>query len=63
MSDDEVLTSSDGLMHCLRMLADEASILRLDRTVAALLDAIETCNLEVLASHPPLTAPPGIAIH
>ena len=63
MGDDEISASPDGLMHCLRMLAEEASLLRLDSTFAALLEALDTCNLEVSTIHQSLTAPPGIAIH
>ena len=50
MGDDEVLATSNGFIQCLRMLAEEASILRLDQTSAALQRALDTCNLEVSAS-------------
>lgn len=50
MGDDEVLATSNGFIQCLRMLAEEASILHLDRTSAALQRALHTCNLEVLAN-------------
>ena len=63
MGDDDVLASPNGLFHCLRMLAEEASILHLDRTFAALQDALDTCNLEVLSNCTSDAAPPGIAIH
>jgi len=50
MRDEEIEATSVGLIHCLRMLAEEASILHLDRTVAALQGALDTCNLEVSAN-------------
>ena len=50
MGDDEVQATSMGLIHCLRMLAEEASILHLDRTFEALQGALNTCNLEVSAN-------------
>jgi len=50
MGDDEVLATSKGFIQCLRMLAEEASILRLDQTSVALQKALDTCNLEVLAN-------------
>lgn len=49
MGDDEVLATSNGFIQCLRMLAEEASILRLDQTSAALQRALDTCHLEVSA--------------
>ena len=50
MRDDEVQATSIGLIQCLRMLAEEASILHLDRTFAALQGALDTCHLEVSAN-------------
>jgi hypothetical protein len=47
MGDDEVLATSNGFIQCLRMLAEEASILRLDHTSAALQRALDTCHLEI----------------
>ena len=38
--------SATGIMHCLRMLAAEAALLRLDRTLDVLFLAIETCAEE-----------------
>ena len=35
-----------GIMHCLRMLAEEAASLRLERTCEALRQALETCAAE-----------------
>ena len=49
MGDDEVLATSNGFIQCLRMLAEEASILRLDETSVALQRALDTCHLEVSA--------------
>ncbi len=66
MNDDEVLATSKGFIQCLRMLAEEASILRLDRTCAALQQALDTCSLEVSASSNDRFADfaqPGLAIH
>ena len=66
MGDDEVLATSNGFIQCLRMLAEEASILRLDQTSAALQRALDTCHLEVSASRNDNFAdrmPAGLAIH
>lgn len=49
MGDDEVLATSNGFIQCLRMLAEEASILHLDRTSAVLQKALDICSLEILA--------------
>ena len=38
--------SAIGILHCLRMLAGEAALLQLDRTLDALFVAIETCAEE-----------------
>lgn len=38
--------SASGIVHCLRMLAAEAALLQLDRTLDALFHAIETCAEE-----------------
>lgn len=66
MGDDEVVATSKGFIQCLRMLAEEASILRLDQTSAALRRALETCHLEVSTSRGDGFAervPAGLAIH
>ena len=66
MRDDEVQATSVGLIQCLRMLAEEASILRLERTFAALQGALDTCNLEISANSiadPFGSMSPGHAIH
>jgi hypothetical protein len=47
MRDNEIQATTIGLMQCLRMLVEEASMLNLDRTVAALHGALQTCNLEI----------------
>lgn len=51
MTEDDTFSSeceanATGIMHCLRMLADEAASLRLSRTLAALRDAIDACAAE-----------------
>ncbi len=66
MFDDEIQATSLGLIQCLRMLAEEASMLHLERTVAALQGALNTCHLEVsdnLVADPFGSMTPGIAIH
>lgn len=66
MGDDEVLATSKGFIQCLRMLAEEASILHLDRTSVALQRALDTCNLEILANRADSFADlalPCLAIH
>ena len=66
MGDDEVLATSNGFIQCLRMLAEEASILRLDQTSAALQRALDTCHIEVSAGRGDGFAEPtqtGWAIH
>jgi hypothetical protein len=40
--------SADGILQCLRMLADEAADLRLASTLKALRDAIDVCQSERL---------------
>ena len=50
MDDDEILATPDGLVHCLRMLIEEASILDLQRTAAALQEALDGCHVEVAMS-------------
>lgn len=49
MGDEEVLATPNGLLQCLRMLVEEASVLRLERTFAALQDAVDICNSEASA--------------
>lgn len=44
-----------GLLRCLRMLADEASELRLTRTLAALQQAMETCRVELVGQGRPMS--------
>jgi hypothetical protein len=38
--------TATGILQCLRMLAEEAAMLRLSRTLDALREAIETCAAE-----------------
>jgi hypothetical protein len=49
MSDDDRISdqaTATGILHCLRMLADEAASLHMTRTLAALQEAIQTCAAE-----------------
>ena len=47
MDDDSALTASaTGILHCLRVLAEEAAFLRLDSAVVAIQDAIDAVALE-----------------
>ena len=51
MTEDDTFSSeceanATGIMHCLKMLADEAASLRLSGTLAALRDAIDACAAE-----------------
>ena len=59
MLDDDVPTTN-GLLECLRMLADEASSMQLTRTSAALQEAMAACRAEASAS---LGRPVGITLH
>lgn len=43
---DECEATPTGLMQCLRMLVDEAALLRLPDTMSALEDALEACRSE-----------------
>ena len=66
MVDDDVAATPTGLIHCLRMLTDEALLLRLHRTYAALQGALDACQLEVAADRvdkPFGSMPVGISIH
>jgi len=62
MVDEDTAATRNGLVQCLRMLTEEASILRLDRTFAALQDALATCRQEVLGM-PSNAIPQGVALH
>lgn len=42
------LATASGIMHCLRMLADEAASLNLSRTLVAIHEALQTCESEGL---------------
>ena len=51
MTEDDPFTSdceanARGIMQCLRMLAEEAALLHLSRTLAALREAIDVCAAE-----------------
>ena len=47
MDNDSALTASAvGILHCLRVLAEEAAFLRLDSAVLAIQDAIDAVALE-----------------
>lgn len=54
MSDD-VDPTAQGLLRCLQALADEAAILNLARTFAALQKAVAACAEESGLSHPRAT--------
>ena len=41
-----LLASASGIMHCLRLLADEAAVLRLSGAVSAIEEAMQTVALE-----------------
>jgi len=38
--------TAEGIVHCLRMLATEAASLNLARTLAAIEEAMQTCQVE-----------------
>lgn len=66
MRDNEIQATTVGLIQCLRMLAEEASMLNLDRTVAALQGALQTCSLEIsakLVADPFGALPPDFTMH
>jgi hypothetical protein len=48
--DDEIdcPASAEGIVQCLRMLTEEAAMLKLSRTLAALKEALATCESEGL---------------
>lgn len=56
MHDDDPSSTPVGLLHCLRLLADEASTLKLTRTLAALQQAMETCRTEATSRGRPFSA-------
>ena len=63
-SDDCDATGS-GILRCLEMLADEAVALRMQRTLDALLSALETCTSEIIEDDAvvALNRPPGTLLH
>ena len=42
LDDEAVSASADGILQCLRLLAEEAATLNLQRTLSAIQDALET---------------------
>lgn len=58
-------SAADGILHCLRMLAEEADNFRLFRTQAALRKAIRACKNDQSARlTPPRTrVRPGLVLH
>lgn len=47
MDDDDALrASATGILNCLRLLAEEAATLRLDRSLLAIREALETVRAE-----------------
>ena len=54
--------AADGILHCLRMLAEEADNFRLFRTHAALRKAIRACQTDQSRRITPRTRP-GLVLH
>jgi hypothetical protein len=57
MDEDDLRSSAceadaTGILHCLRMLAEEAASLRLTRTLAALRQALDVCAAEKVVDVP-----------
>ena len=48
--------SPTGIAECIRMLAEEAASLRLVRTLLALLETLEICQVEAMATKRPAAA-------
>jgi hypothetical protein len=46
LEEDNLTASADGILQCLRVLAEEAATLNLQRTLSAIQDAVETALLE-----------------
>ncbi len=66
MRDDELQATTLGFIQCLRMLAEEASILRLEHTFVALQGALDTCHHEISANlvvDPFGLMPPSPVVH
>lgn len=55
--------SAEGILECLRMLAQEASALRLADTVEALRTAIAVCAAESEPAVISIRTPPGAMLH
>ncbi len=60
---DDTAPSAAGILHCLRMLAEEAAALRLNATLAALRAAIAACAAEAPPAAPISGPPAGVALH
>lgn len=56
MTKDDDQPTPAGLLHCLRLLADEASSMKLERTLAALQQAMETCRTEAVCRGRPYSS-------
>jgi hypothetical protein len=71
MNDDAAVApeaSPNGILECLRMLADEAATLRLARTLLALLETVEICRIEAVGitgmpAGPEPSAPGSLFVH
>lgn len=60
---DDAAASADGILRCLRMLADEAATLHLAATLDALRTAIAVCAAESDPLNPRMGAPDGVVVH
>jgi len=56
----ECAATPTGIVQCLRMLAEEAAVLNLSRTLLAIKEALETCEREGSAAGPPAA---GVTLH
>ena len=63
--DDEIdcPASAEGIAHCLRMLTEEAAALKLARTLAALQEALATCENEGLHLNPEALPVGDVTLH
>ncbi len=64
MDDDveiECAATRTGIVQCLRMLAEEAAVLNLSRTLLAIHEALETCERE--GSEASGQLPSGVTLH
>ena len=62
---DDCDATGSGILRCLEMLADEAVALRMQRTLDALLEALDACTAEMGDddSFATLVRPPGSLLH